>query len=70
MSAFLGGCTSSYEALSQGTTVVSYPSNALRGRFTLALLNRVGLRSMVASSLTHLSELAIEVPSLQAALTP
>lgn len=56
-----GGCTSTYEALSVGTPVVTYPSDFLRGRFTLALLQRVGQPGLVAPTLQALPELALSV---------
>ena len=56
-----GGCTSTYEALLMGTPVVSYPSDALRGRFTLALLRRAQLDQFLAASLDDLSRLAVSV---------
>lgn len=56
-----GGCTSSYEALTQGTPVVTFPSDALRGRFTMALLKRLGLDHFVVSSLEQLAATAVEV---------
>lgn len=56
-----GGCTSSYEALTQGTPVVTFPSDALRGRFTFAMLKRLGLDHFIAPSLSELSVMAVEV---------
>jgi hypothetical protein len=56
-----GGCTSSYEALSQGTLVVSYPSDTLRGRFTFAMLTRFGLQDLLATSMDGLVKLAVAV---------
>lgn len=58
---FAGGCTSSYEALSQGTPVVSTPTDALRGRFTYAMLRQFGLLNFIASQLSDLAALAVEV---------
>jgi hypothetical protein len=58
---FPGGCTSSYEALSQGTLVVSLPSDSLRGRFTQAMLTRFGLEDMIATSLDDLIHMAVKV---------
>lgn len=58
---FVGGCTSSYEALSQGTPVVTTPSDALRGRFTLAMLRRLGLDQFVAPTINDLAPTAVEV---------
>jgi UDP:flavonoid glycosyltransferase YjiC (YdhE family) len=56
-----GGCTSSYEALSQGTPVVSTPTDALRGRFTYAMLRQFGLGNFIAPKLSMLAGVAVEV---------
>ena len=42
--------------------MVSLPSDALRGRFTRALLERVGLGQLIAKDLSHLVVLAVQVP--------
>jgi predicted O-linked N-acetylglucosamine transferase (SPINDLY family) len=56
-----GGCTSTYEALSQGSPVVSAPGDALRGRFTLAMLRRMQLSQFIAPSVDALPALAVKV---------
>lgn len=57
----LGGCTTTYEALAMGTPVVSMPSDALRGRFTMALLQAAGMESLLAESVEQLIGHAINV---------
>lgn len=54
-----GGCTSTYESLLVGTPVVSTPSRFTAGRFTRALLFRIGQHGLT----TRTDELA-ELPSL------
>jgi predicted O-linked N-acetylglucosamine transferase (SPINDLY family) len=58
---WVGGSTSTYELLAQGTPVVTYPSQQLAGRFSAALVRRVGLGELVASTLEDLPALAIKV---------
>lgn len=49
-----GGCTSSYEALIMGTPVVTLPSRfAMRSRFTMAMLRKMGLEHFIAKDYTE-----------------
>lgn len=65
-----GGCTSSYEALSMGTLVVSLPSDALRGRFTAAILAQLEFEEYLATDLDDLATLALQVGQFVAAQSP
>jgi hypothetical protein len=56
-----GGCTTSYEALLLGTPVATAPSPYLRGRFSLALLRRVGLVHGIAAGLATLPTAAVRL---------
>ena len=56
-----GGCTTTFEALSVGTPVVTWPGEALRGRFTLALLQGAGLHDCVVESAAALVTRSVQV---------
>jgi uncharacterized protein (TIGR03032 family) len=57
---FCGGNTS-YEAIAVGTPVVTLPSEYLRGRLTYALYQRMQFPSLIASSVEHYVELALQI---------
>lgn len=66
-----GGCTSSVEALLQGTPVLTLPAeHALAGRFTAALLRAAGRPEWVARSRDELVGLAVAEGARRALLRP
>ena len=59
---FCGG-NSSYEAFAVGTPVVTLPGRFLRGRLTYAMLQRMGITSLHASSVSDYVRIAVELGS-------
>jgi uncharacterized protein (TIGR03032 family) len=57
---FCGGNTS-YEALSLGTPIVTWPGNFLRGRLTHGLYRRIGIESLSVQSAEEYASLAVEL---------
>ena len=57
---FCGG-NSSYEAFAVGTPVVTLPGRFLRGRLTYAMLQRMGITSLHASSVSDYVRIAVEL---------
>ncbi len=55
---FCGG-NSSYEAFAVGAPVVTYPGKFLRGRLTFAMLQRMGIKSLVAASPEEYVQIAV-----------
>jgi|694.fasta_scaffold05629_13 uncharacterized protein (TIGR03032 family) len=55
---FCGGNTS-YEALSFGTPIVTFPGRFLRGRLTHGLYQRIGLESLSATSVDQYVDIAL-----------
>ncbi len=66
-----GGCTSTMEALLQGTPVVSLPhGTALSGRFSQAVLSAAGLHEWAVRSREELVARALTVAESRAAMVP
>jgi len=59
---FCGG-NSSYEAFAVGAPVVTYPGKFLRGRLTYAMLQRMAIHSLVASSVKEYVQIAVKLGS-------
>jgi predicted O-linked N-acetylglucosamine transferase (SPINDLY family) len=56
-----GGGNTSWEAFAVGTPIVTLPSGFLRGRITLALYERMGIRDAVAEGTEHYVSLAVRL---------
>lgn len=59
-SIYFGGTTTSYDAFSMGTPVVTWPWDFERGRYTKALYDIMGIEGLVAKDFDDMAEIAVK----------